>query len=478
MNFRKSIRWRIQSWHGMLLLAVISGFGVMTYRLQSSNAWRRADGELEVRLGALTGELGRGGAGRPPHPADDSDEMQEGPRPGFQAPELIGIFDPKDKSPYYFQIWSRDGPLIGKSGGAPDGVPNPALTSEIRMTKGFRDREGFREAYVFTPPGECLLVGRSMAPVLKENRDFTWRLVGIGSAVMVFGLAVGWWLSGRALRPIAQISSTAARIADGNLAERIGTRETESELGQLSTVLDHTFQRLDHAFAEQARFTSDAAHELRTPVSVILGQAQLALARERSVEEHRTTIETCQRAARRMHSLIDSLLELSLLDGDREKLQLQPCDLAEICREHLAMIRPLADEKGVVLKTEFTSAPCKADPERISQILDNFIVNALKFSPSGGKIHILTGMEKEEAVLKVSDDGPGISSEHLPHLFERFYRADASRNRATGGAGLGLAICKSIADAHHGSIRAESEMGKGSVFTLRVPAVQPFIVAE
>ena len=191
-----------------------------------------------------------------------------------------------------------------------------------------------------------------MVPVRAEIHDFTRKLVAISSAVMVLGLSIGWWLSGRALRAIAEISATAARIAEGNLAERIGTRETESELGQLSTVLDHTFQRLDHAFAEQARFTSDAAHELRT------------------------TIETCQRAARRMNSLIESLL-----DAEREESKLRACDLAAICRDHLAMMQPSADEKGIVLKTDFTAAPCLADPERLSQVLDNLVGNALKISP-------------------------------------------------------------------------------------------------
>ena len=278
-----------------------------------------------------------------------------------------------------------------------------------------------------------------MVPVRAEIHDFTRKLVAISSAVMVLGLSIGWWLSGRALRAIAEISATAARIAEGNLAERIGTRETESELGQLSTVLDHTFQRLDHAFSEQARFTSDSAHELRT------------------------TIETCQRAARRMNSLIESLL-----DAEREESKLRACDLAAICRDHLAMMQPSADEKGIVLKTDFTAAPCLADPERLSQVLDNLVGNALKFSPPGSECQILTRLEHGEAILQVSDHGPGISAVHLPHLFARFYRADASRNRATGGAGLGLAICKSIADAHHGTISAESEWGKGSTSPLRL----------
>jgi len=542
MNFRKSIRWRVQSWHGLLLLAVIAGFGFTCYRLQVSNAWRYADGELEVRLGALTGELGRGGQGaggprgapppraggsasgsawneqaegapgdamatgaadergpggaegppeddygppegrRPPPPRDGrgpegrrGPEGAQGPRgpggrpgaPNFSALEAAGLFDPKAESPYYFYVWSRNGPLMVKSEGAPAGVPTPDAPAGTQMAKTARTRGGFREVFTFTPPGECLLVGRSTEPVEREVRAFTWKLGGVSMAVVACGLVVGWYLSGKALRPIGEISAAAARIAEGNLAERIRPSETQSELGQLAAVLDDTFQRLDQAFEEQARFTSDAAHELRTPVSVILGQTQLALGRERSAEEHRGTIEVCQRAAKRMHGLIESLLDLATLDQGREKLKPAPCDLAEICREHVTMLQPLAGERGITLELSLEVAPCQADAGRIGQVADNLLGNALKFTPpgEGRRVRVSTRTDAGgAAVLEVSDEGPGIPRVDLPHLFERFYRADASRNRSTGGAGLGLAICKSIVDAHGGNIEVESIVGKGSVF--------------
>lgn len=511
MNFRQSIRWRIQAWHGAVLLAVVAACCVTTFRFQKTEAENHADGELDLRLSALTSHLGRNGQGPPPPrreeqlPADGGapivqqqpnspgepppqrgrDPLRPGPRPGpppprrdegppadvFQTPEIQSLFASGGEAPFYFYVWSRNGTLIAKSDDAPDGVPLPerGFQSPV-LSKELRTRGAFREAYAFTPPGECLLAGRSNKKVQREMKDFAWKLGSLGIAVLTLGLAGGWMLASKAIRPISEIGAAASRIAAGNLTERIQTSETESELGQLAAVLDETFKRLEMAFAQQARFTSDAAHELRTPVSVILGQAQLALARERTAEEHRATIQACQRAAKRMHGLIESLLQLSVLDGSPHSLRRTRCDLANLGREHVEMMQPLADEHHITLESDLAPAACTANPDAISQILINLLTNAIKFSTPGGVICVKTENENGCAILRVKDTGCGISAEHLPHVFDRFYRADASRNRTTGGAGLGLAICKSIAEAHGGSISVESVFNKGSTFTVRIPA--------
>jgi two-component system sensor histidine kinase BaeS len=171
-----------------------------------------------------------------------------------------------------------------------------------------------------------------------------------------------------------------------------------------------------------------------------------------------------------MHGLIESLLQLAVLDAARQPLDRRPCDLAEIGREHLEMMRPLADEHHLALEADLTPAPCAADADGVSQIVVNLLTNAVKYSRPGDKIRVATHRENGCAMISVSDTGPGIAAEHLPRLFDRFYRADASRNRTTGGAGLGLAICKSIAEAHGGKITVESTPDAGSSFTLRIPA--------
>jgi two-component system OmpR family sensor kinase len=490
MIFRKSIRWRIQAWHGLLLLVMTVAFGVTAYRLEKTNAYRRMDDDLKGHLGILTvalergkppgpggggpggGGPGRGGPGGGPEGEGDERPpprgQRNGPPPGFQAPEIMAAFSPADPDPFYFNVWTRDGDPLVKSATVPEWIPLP---EKAVLDPKPRIRNGYREVYLFTPPGECLLVGRSTVAVNEAMREFALKTAGIGGGLLVIGLAVGWWISSRALRPISAISAAATRISEGHLKERIHTPETESELGRLASLLDDTFQRLDAAFEEQARFTSDAAHELRTPVSIILAQSQLALSRERENAYYRETIETTQRAAKRMQSMIESLLQLAVLDAAATGTSdFKPGNLAAVCEEHLPALRVLAEEKSTSINPDLQPAACRMNAEQVGQILTNLVANAVKFSPPGASIHVSTGVRNGRAFLSVRDNGPGIAATHLPHLFERFYRTDRSRSSATGGTGLGLAICKRIADAHGGSLSVESLEGKGSEFLLEMPS--------
>ena len=491
MSFRKSIRWRIQSWHGLLLLVMVTGFGMTTYRLERTNALLTLDEELRVRLSALTNALDRGGKGppggkrdgppreeegdRPPPPGDDPMHGPEGGPPQdsgharFESAEIANLFGGSEKPSFYFIIWSRQGGVLVKSATAPPDAPMPPSPSSSSSSGNVRERGRLRESYVFTPPGESLLVGRSMVGVDKAMRGLAVKIAAMCAGLLSFGLATGWWIATRALRSIERISAAATRIADGHLDERIQTDETESELGKLAALLDHTFERLATAFEEQARFTSDAAHELRTPVSIILAQSQLALSRERDPAAYRESIEISRRAAMRMQELTESLLELAVLDDHSQRREVVPCDLAVIAHEQMELARPLVAEKGIVMTADLLTAPCLANAGQIGQLILNLLSNAVKFSKSNTVVNIKTKTEGDEVVISINDNGTGIAAEHLPHLFERFYRVEASRNRVTGGAGLGLAICKRIADAHGGTLAVESKPGLGSMFTLRLP---------
>jgi heavy metal sensor kinase len=272
------------------------------------------------------------------------------------------------------------------------------------------------------------------------------------------------------LRPIAEISRAAQEIAAGDLANRINATETESELGQLATVLNSTFARLDAAFAQQKQFTSDAAHELRTPVSVILTQTQSTLNKERSAAEYRETLEACQRAAQRMKRLIESLLQLARLDAGQENLKREALDLAHIASDCIELVRPLAEARRMTLHTDFQRAACRGDGDRLALVVTNLLTNAIHYGSEGGAVRIATRNGKDSVMLSVADNGPGIATEHLPHLFERFYRADAARTSAQGRNGLGLAISKGIVEAHGGALEVSSAPGEGATFTMRLPA--------
>jgi heavy metal sensor kinase len=308
-----------------------------------------------------------------------------------------------------------------------------------------------------------------MAPDLAAMRRLALWLVAAGSAVLVLGLAGGWWLASRAIRPIEDISSTALKIAGGDLSQRINAADTESELGRLAGILNSTFARLEAAFAHQSRFTSDASHELRTPVSVILSQAQTALSRERTGSEYREALEACQRAATRMRRLTESLLELARLDAGQEPMKHERFDLARVARECVELVRPLAAERGLRVECELPSVECVGDPERIGQVATNLLSNAIHFNREHGEVRIATHADNGTALLTVTDTGAGIPDEDLPHIFERFYRVDKSRSRVQGRTGLGLAICKAIVDAHSGTLDVLSQPGKGSIFTIKLP---------
>lgn len=375
-------------------------------------------------------------------------------------------FDPKAPNATYTVVWLRNGPEETRTPGAPP-TTRPAPGADTT-----RQRGNLRESFIMTNPGDCLLVGRDIGAPLAELRRFGWMLFGAGAGVLAIVSLGGWWLAGRALRPVGEISKAAVKIAGGDLAERIAVAEAQSELGELAAVLNSTFARLEAAFAQQARFTSDAAHELRTPVAVILSQVQSALTRERPAAEYREALEACQRAAQRMRRLIQSLLELARLDAGQEERAPVPFDLAEIGAECVELLRPLATERSVTLVPDVRPTPIRGDPDRLAQVITNLLTNAIQHTPPEGSVVLGCAAENGTAIVTVSDSGRGIAAEDLPHIFERFYRADRSRSRPEGRTGLGLAISKAIVDSHGGSIEVASSP-QGTVFTLRLPRGLP-----
>jgi heavy metal sensor kinase len=496
--FTKSIRWRLQLWLAFLLVCVLTGFGVTVYQLQRIRQLNQVDEELGTRVSALSSAFRQPrpferGPGRPPIERGPGDqEPEQGPEPpprpdgpGFGppngrpdmpprsrelrlSPEAASLFDAAGTNNYYLAIWLRDGRLFKGSTNTPASLTCPErLAADARMRA--RTREAFRETYRFTEMGDCVLAGRSMAAFSGAMRRFAGLLLAAGGVVLALGLGGGWWLAGRAIRPIDQISAAASRISAGNLSERIDVAEADSELGRLASVLNTTFARLEAAFAQQAQFTANASHDLRTPLAVIISEAQTALARERSAPEYRETIEDCLVTAQQMRRLTESLLELARFDAGQETMKREQIDLAQVARECVELVRPLAERRSIQLECELASVQCQGDAERLSQVVTNLLTNAIQFNRDQGKIRVSLEANNSSILFQVADTGEGIAAEDLPHIFERFYRADKSRSRAEGRNGLGLAICKAIVDAHGGSIEVASEVSVGSTFTVKLP---------
>ena len=492
-----SIRWQLQAWHGLLLAVIVSAFGVTAYQLEFAHRLRRLDEELQKRSTLLTTALrpeppkgggpgpgwfdGRDLDGPPPGPRPGGARDGE-PRPGRPPPDemfgelefrvpanLAGLFEATDTNDFFYAVWRNDGRLQVRSTNAPPELELPARAGADEWQSA-RTRGALREFIRFTPLQRCVLVGRRMDHDLAELRRLAGWLVAAGVGVLGLGLAGGWWLSTQAIRPIKDIGDTASKIATGDLSQRINLADTRNELGQLATVLNATFARLEAAFAQQKQFTADASHELRTPLAVMISEAQTMLARPRTEAEYRETIGEFLATAQQMRRLTESLLELARFDAGQESLQRERLDLANLARAGVEMVRPLASQRRLAIHCDFAPAETLGDTQRLNQVITNLLTNAIQHNEAGGEIRVTTGVENRRAQFVVTDTGPGIAAEDVPHLFERFYRADKARARAHGHTGLGLAICKAIVDAHGGHIEVQSKPGAGSTFTVRLPA--------
>lgn len=469
MKLSRSIRWRLQVWHGVLLAGLLAGCALALYTLERNALLRRADEEL----GRLVFDLDQATRGRrpdrPPRPGDDRPPRGE-PPPIRQELAPGDFFSERERARgFYYAIWLKNGAPFTVSAGAPADLARPdTRPGGLRL----RTRGEYREVYHAPNPGDAFLVGRPLTEELAQLHRFAWMLAAGSVAIFAVALLIGWWLITRALQPVSDIGAAAEKIATGDLTQRIDTRDTESELGRLAGVLNSTFARLEAAFTQQARFTADAAHELRTPVAVMLTHAQNGLTAEGLTPEQREAFEACLRAAQRMRRLIESLLELARLDAGQEAMQRETVDLGAIAAHSLQSLRSLAEARKIALSPSISPAWCRGDAAWLEQVATNLIANAIQHNRDGGTVRTSTGRDADGAFLMVEDDGPGIGREHLPHVFERFYRAEQSRSTQSGRTGLGLAIAKTIVDAHGGSITVKSDPGRGAVLTVRLPAAE------
>ena len=493
--FFKSIQWRLQAWHGAILFVVLAAFGCTAYQLAWQNRFQLIDEAIQRQAHSLVDSIAPG----PDNPdflklllglvADHASQSSAGKhsvdddRAGKASLNSEMLMNPHrvlanavlaEDEKFYFIFWEKDGTLIRHSTNAPANIPPaPSDASDGLIT---RTRNGFREHLMVDKHGFVGLIGCPVATDVAELHRQAWLMFFIGGGIALFGLAGGRWLAARAVKPISDMSATVQKISSGNLSQRINVADTDNELGQLAGDLNATFDRLQSAFSQlqsalerQTQFTADASHELRTPVAVILAEANSALARERTPENYREAMEVCRRAARRMHRLRESLLTLARLDTD-VVTEHTSCRLDKIARETLELLQPLAREHQINFKTELAEATVTGDVNQLGQVISNLVSNAIFYNRPGGNVWVKIILTNEHVELTVADDGQGISEKDLPHIFDRFYRADESRSQTSGHTGLGLAITKAIVESYRGNIRVESRVDAGSTFTVQLVA--------
>jgi heavy metal sensor kinase len=444
-----SLRARLLLWYSAVLLVVLSTFAALAVW----SIWRSSIDDLDERLGAMATQLGRAVV------ADDTGRFEVN-----LAEVAFAGFGETDDALYY-GIWAADGSLIDRS--------DPFIDAAFPGDGTARTRDERREVIVRGESGTVVLVGQSIAGVYANVWAATTALALGGAVAVLLAFFGGWLLLGRALAPIGRIARTAEAMSESNLGLRIDV-STDDELGRVAAALNRAFDRIQDAFERQTRFTADASHELRTPLASQIAELEWALARPRTPAEHEASLNVCMRAAQRMRAVVEGLLTLARADAGAVPLQHEEVDLAALAREVVDASRPLADQRGVHLRTEGMPAIVRGDPDRLRELITNLVSNAAQYGARGDEVVCSTSVAGGRAILEVRDTGPGIDAADLPHVFERFYRANKARSRAVGGAGggagLGLAISKWIAESHGGRILCESAIGQGTRFTVELPA--------
>jgi signal transduction histidine kinase len=409
-----SLRVRLLAWYSLILVTVIVTFaGVVGYLL-----WRTMTAEVDARLQASAASLVE--ALRPAGGGEfDLDLPLE-----YQPAEGVAAAP----AATYYAIWTARGELIDRSP-VPFDIPPPSGA-------GTRTLEGRRELTVLGADDALVLVGSELDDARAAVRTFAATAAVGGVAALLLSLAGGWFLVGGALAPL------------------------HTALERLRTALD-----------SQQRFTADASHELRTPLATMLAETEWALARPRTADEYRESLHTSRRASQRMERLVSRLLTLARADHDAAPLERAPMTLGPIVEEVVDLVRPLAVRNGVTIASHIEPATVNGDRERLTELVTNLCANAVEYNRDGGDVRVDVWTEGADACLRVADSGIGIAAEDVPRIFERFYRPGQARDRRSGGAGLGLAIARWIAEAHGGTITCRSRLGEGTEMLVRLPLV-------
>jgi heavy metal sensor kinase len=456
----RSITFRLVAWYAGISLLVCIGFGLYTYfglsyflRLAQADTLNRRAGEIAAILAAHVGREGE------PYTID-----------------LIKTSYAPEHNDRFIRIRRPDGTLLYLSGAPtgkafdPNAVPLLPTTATGSRTVTFGNLLVVQTSAVVNGARYLVDSGGSKLPETQVLRGFLLML-GFGVPVFLIVLVAGGAVLVRqALRPVRRIIDGAKAITSSNLGERLPVARTSDELEHLSIVLNQMIARLEEAFQHSQRFSADASHELRTPLTIMrveLESLSQASPLDRGTREKITSI---LEETERMGKMVEGLLAISRLETGEAVINVTRFDLAKLACATADQIALLAEEKNIAIQCRSVEpVEVAGDRFRIQQVIVNILDNAIKYTPPRGHISIYTRAAGAEAVLDVSDDGPGIPAESLPHVFERFFRADSVRTHGVNGTGLGLSIVRSISQAHGGSVEAANIPEGGCRITVRLP---------
>jgi len=458
----QSLRFRIAAWYAALLVGTVVLFGFSVYVV--------LDKYLEQTLRTSLRHQG--------HDVALNVEKVDRKGESWFANEMNEDFD---SNRMFLRVTRADGSVLYQSGVPSDKSFDPASVplSHRAVQASSADRalpDGRRmviEAIpLSTSDGRKFVVetGALYQPIEHTLHGLVISLALGLPFIVACSVAGGYLLVNRALRPVNQIADRAERITSRNLNERLPLMKTGDELERLSAALNRMIARLDEAFQHINRFSADVSHELRTPLTILRGELEFIAEQQRLSPDVLDTVGSALEEIDRLTKIVENLLSISRVDAGEIRMNQQRINLAELARSTAEQMQLLADEKSMALRYSLQpGVEVQGDPSRLKQILVNLLDNAIRYTADEGWVEIAVYSEGAKGILKVTDNGVGISAESLPHLFERFYRADKARSRYSGGAGLGLSIVKSICVAHGGNVSVTSQEGEGSCFCVELP---------
>lgn len=459
-----SIRTRLTVWYTSILLAILVVISVLSYSALAWSLRQDLDASL-LTVGRIIRDTG--------YSASDADTA---PGPEATLREILGpgFYDK------FFRLMDPEGRL---------GAHTPHVHETLRLSLRARDNaaRGRPTFETVRTPGRQR-VRLLTLPVMKEGRLAQIIQVGIAlertetalarylqTLVILIPLGVALAAAGGAiiariaLAPVDQMSMTARRITGEDLSERVARRGTDDELDRLAETLNAMLERLDGAFSQMRRFTADAAHELRTPLTALKGGIEVALRSARSTEEYRAVLLSSLEEVDRLIRLAEDLLLYSRSSAGLE-VPRRAVELEGLVLDVLDVGTRLAHRKSVVVRVRTTTAAAVlGEPQALRRALLNLVENAIKYTPTGGRVEVSLTREDGSAAVAVDDTGPGVTPADVERMFQPFVRLDAARDRATGGAGLGLSIAQAIVAAHNGTLTVDRAPIGGARFTIRLP---------
>jgi two-component system, OmpR family, sensor histidine kinase BaeS len=316
----------------------------------------------------------------------------------------------------------------------------------------------------YVAPAALLYIG---SPEDRTPAIDPYGIAGVTAVILVLAVGVSVLVATRLVRPVRAVTAAARRMRAGDGSARVMVR-AKGEVGELGAAFNEMSEHLDRMERQRKAMVSDVSHELRTPLSNIRGW--LEATQDGVAELDPALTASLVEEATLLQHIVDDLQQLALADAGKLRLHPEPVDVADLVEQIATVYRAAAAAAGLVLTVEVTGRPyLDADPVRLRQAVGNLLANALRHTPAGGRVSLRAYADGDDVLIEVADTGPGIAPEHLPYVFDRFWRAEKSRSRQTGGSGLGLAIVRQLAEAHGGSAAVRSEPGRGATFTLRLP---------